>query len=106
MKYFWLLFSVFLCSLSVYPCSDNSECETKTELSKTNTPQKNHPETEHCTPFCSCACCGVPSIQNQLSFTIFKKRLVPSEKEKQLNFYSFRYEDKMGSKIWQPPKIA
>lgn len=106
MKYFWLLFSVFLCSLLVYPCSDSSECETKTELSKTNTPQKNHPETEHCTPFCACACCGVPSLQNHLSFTIFKKRLSPSEKEKQLNFHSFCYEDKMGSKIWQPPKIA
>lgn len=108
MKNFWLFFSVFLFSLSVYPCSDNEEYETitKTEISKNNNQEKHSHESEQCTPFCTCACCGVHPLQAQFTFTTFKKKVFTSEKKKQLSFYSFIYNKKISSKIWQPPKIG
>lgn len=108
MKYFWLFFSVFLCLLSVYPCSDNEECETivKTEISKAGNPEKHNHETEQCAPFCTCACCGVPTLQTQYNFTAFKKKFSIPEKKEQLSFYSFIYNKKIILNIWQPPKIS
>jgi hypothetical protein len=108
MKNFWLIFSVFLLSLSVYPCSDNEECETvvKTEISKTNNHEKHDHDSEQCTPFCTCACCGVHPLQAQYALTTSKKKFSIPEKKERLSFYSFIYNKKIILNIWQPPKIS
>ncbi len=107
MKHFWLLFSLFLVTLSVLPCSDGVECEdiTKVEVSQSNHETHNH-ESEQCPPFCTCACCGVHIYKFQTAALSFKEDLDFYIQKKELGFYSFHYNKKIASDIWQPPKIS
>lgn len=108
MKNFWLLFSILLLTLSVYPCSDSEECLTKTsiEVSENTNHEKHNHETEQCPPFCSCACCGVNAFQFQNPLYSFKRNLVLYNQKENINFYSFIYNKKIADKIWHPPKIS
>lgn len=108
MKYFWLLFSFLLFTLSVYPCSDSEECKTKsiTEISESTSHTTHHHETEQCPPFCSCACCGINVFQSQNQIYSFKKDLVLYNQKDKISFYSFIYNKKIADTIWQPPKIS
>jgi hypothetical protein len=108
MKNFWFLFSFLLLSLSVYPCGDSEECETKTlikVIENTNHEKHNH-EAEQCPPFCSCACCGVNVFQSQNQVCSFTENLVYYSQRESLHFYTFIYNKKVANKIWQPPKIS
>lgn len=106
MKYFWLIFSIFLLSLSVYPCSDNDECEkAKREVSKVHNHEKQHQDTEHCTPFCTCSHCPASAFFQQLSTVSFLKKQIAFE-HKPENKYTFIFTEEISIKIWQPPKIA
>ena len=108
MKYLWLSFSFFLLTLSVYPCSDSEECNTKsiTEVSENTNHEKHNHETEQCPPFCTCACCGVNVFQFPNQIYLFKEDLVFFNQKEKINFYSFIYNKKITDKIWQPPKIS
>ena len=106
MKNFWLIFSVFLLSLSVYPCSDAEECEStaKTEISKAN--NHNHTqETEQCTPFCTCSHCPASAFYQQLSVVSFNDKTVIFDKQTK-NHYTQSYIEEISLAIWQPPKIS
>lgn len=108
MKCFWLLFSFFLFTLSVYPCSDNDECGTnsKTEVSKNTNKDKHSQETERCSPFCNCSHCPVSAFYQLVPFYNIKKGTILIENKKRISFYSFTYNKKIADKIWQPPKIS
>lgn len=106
MKNFWLIFSVFLLSLSVYPCSDSDECENavKTEVSK-NDNHKHNQETEHCTPFCTCSHCPASAFYQQLAAVSFEKESVTFE-QSPTNHYTSIFAEEISLAIWQPPKIS
>lgn len=108
MKCFWLIFSLFLFSLSVYPCSENDDCEknTKTEIATKHNHDKQNHKADHCTPFCNCSHCPASAFYlNTTNFNLKKKNIFFQEK-KLLSFYSFIYNKKIAYKIWQPPKIS
>ena len=106
MKSFWILFTLFLLTLSVYPCSDSEECKTKSviEVFENNNHEKHHHDNEECPPFCACTCCGLNVFQLQNIEYSFNKKLIFNILNKKINFYSFIYNKKIASKIWQPPK--
>jgi hypothetical protein len=108
MKNFWFLFSLLLLTLSVYPCCDSEECETKTliKVIENSNHEKHNQETEQCPPFCSCACCGVNVFQFQNPVYSCKENLVCYSQKEDLNFYTFIYNKIVANKIWQPPKIS
>lgn len=107
MKYFWLFFSFFLSSLSVYPCSDNDECEInyKMEISKNDSQEKQNHNTEHCTPFCTCSHCPASAIHQHFASLTFNINL-PSCEHNPVNHYTSVYTEEISLAIWQPPKIS
>jgi hypothetical protein len=60
-KVFTLIFSFYLLALAVMPCSDKDDCKylSADQSTFTTTDHSDHDsDTEHCSPFCMCACCG------------------------------------------------
>ena len=94
-------------TLSVLPCNDSVECDdfTKTTISQTDKHDNHSHETEQCTPFCVCACCGVHAFQIQAPFIPSKENIFVFDNEKLKTVYSFFYTQNISSKIWQPPKV-
>lgn len=108
MKSFWCLFSIFFLSLSVYPCSENDDCEktTKSEVVKKSSQENQEQQAEHCTPFCNCSHCPTSVYYISIVSPILKKKEILFQEKKLLSFYSFIYTQKIADKIWQPPKIS
>ncbi len=108
MKNFWFIFSIFLLSLTVYPCSENDNCEKNinSEVCKAENQKNKTQEPEHCTPFCNCSHCPASVFFiNNVSYTL-KKKVILFQEEKLLSFYTSIYTKKIADKIWQPPKIS
>ncbi len=108
MKNFWFIFSIFLLSLSVYPCSENDNCEkkTKSEVSKNNNSQNQQQEAEHCTPFCTCSHCPASVFFIHIITYNLKKKVILFQEKKLISFYNYTYTKTISDKIWQPPKIS
>ncbi|MEO8516634.1 MAG: DUF6660 family protein [Flavobacterium sp.] len=108
MKHFWMLFSLFLIALTVLPCSDSIECKdtSKITVSENSNHEKHNHESEQCSPFCTCACCGITIYKFQTASISFKENLDFYVQKKELSHYSFNYNKKIILKIWQPPKIS
>jgi hypothetical protein len=103
-----LLFAVYTLLLPCFPCTDTGNCKdaSKTEISSYSTDTKDHQhETEACSPFCSCACCGhifIPNFQ-QKKIAIAK----PITKQKKQIFYNnIFFPSSYFGNIWQPPKFS
>lgn|GEM_PF-166240 len=100
-----LLFSVYFLSLSCIPCSDKDDCKyPKSDQSTLATTDHNshNNNTENCSPFCMCACCGqscnFEHLQTDLGFnfpTVLQKTTV----------YKSSFVSDVSFSIWQPPKI-
>lgn len=107
MKLITVLLSIYILLLSGLPCSDEVDCaENKTETSKTNQHTNHQEDTETCSPFCICACCGTNIVLN-FSFSPLISEIAQcflSEKGK-INFYNTSFISDFYGNIWQPPKI-
>lgn len=107
MKRFWLILSLYLFSLSVFPCSENLDCDKKhnseIETNHKSEPQKH--ETEHCTPFCICTHCSTVINFFEANFNL-NISIVNFQEKKKLNFHTYIYIKNIVYKIWQPPKIS
>ncbi|NBA78634.1 hypothetical protein GOQ04_23975 [Emticicia sp. ODNR4P] len=109
MKFFALIFSLYILILSCLPCGDAKDCKVLDNGKETfsQTDHHNHQEdTESCSPFCICACCGsnivfsfqhpVLMTENTPSFFPQRERIIVENDSFASNFYG---------NIWQPPKI-
>lgn len=109
MKIFSVILSVYLLALSCLPCGDVEDCKVvdneKISFSETN--HTNHQEdTETCSPFCICACCGT-NIALNFSFSTFISEIEQQfllDKVK-INSYNTKFISDFYGNIWQPPKI-
>ena len=55
------IFSFYLMALSIMPCADDIEgrfISTDTSFLPTSDHSDHNSSSDHCTPFCICACCG------------------------------------------------
>jgi hypothetical protein len=104
MRVFTFLFAVYILGITLMPCCDAVTCpeESPTELSANH----NHSEDEedHCTPFCTCTCCGsiftstaIPAVitfnttPTFISHTVYYKLSTPKD---------------YNAGVWHPPALS
>lgn len=107
MKFFTVIFSIYILALSVMPCSDAyNDCKDNTEFAD-NSQSHNHKSdtNDFCSPFCTCTCCSVSANPNFAPFSIEVKKLVAVSKLSFQNREFFLASNFYGN-IWQPPKIS
>ncbi|MBK6701355.1 MAG: hypothetical protein IPG55_16015 [Saprospiraceae bacterium] len=96
---------MYILALSLMPCNDQYDCNqelTSFEI-KDSDHDTHHHETENCSPFCYCACCGSIYTYNSLPIYIPILKLVLSS---DLCEYKNGYIQNIYFNIWQPPKIS
>jgi hypothetical protein len=105
-KVLTLLFSFYLLALAVMPCSDKDDCKYPSGEQTTfaTTDHSDHDnDTENCSPFCMCACCG-QSFSSPFSHYSLSLH-VPVSLEK-FPVYNASFVSEVYLSIWQPPKIS
>ncbi|WP_394332461.1 DUF6660 family protein [Niabella drilacis] len=107
MKFFALLFVVYLLAVSVMPCSDGySRCNTSgsgTEMTRSHDHPASHRDI--CGPFCICSCCGATA---NFAFQLLKADATKAPDVKARKFLprDFFFISNYYGNIWQPPKIS
>lgn len=105
-KFFTLIFCFYLTALVLTPCSDKDEChasDTEKSAFVSSEHQSHDSETENCTPFCVCACCG-QTYDSEYTLNILCDVLLQAEVIKNQERVPFVKE--VYFSIWQPPKIS
>ncbi|MBP1640127.1 MAG: hypothetical protein H6Q17_1710 [Bacteroidetes bacterium] len=103
MKWFAILFSVYLLGLSLYPCQDAVSGGSKHQSEVVQGTPLHTDCMDQCSPFCNCQCCStpvlgfVPSIQPHY-WTLALGELLPK--------YISQYYSSLFSSVWQPPELA
>ncbi|MFZ4861612.1 DUF6660 family protein [Sphingobacterium sp. Mn56C] len=122
MKWFTLILTVYLSALFLVPCSDASNrCSENTmvgqlaqlqqlqppeQLEQQQQQQHQHQDDrdDHCSPFCSCSCCGVTIQQGIFKYIEFKTP-VQVFKITKLCMPDFSVPTTYNTSIWQPPRV-
>ena len=103
MKVFTLLFSLYILVLVAIPCIDKPLAGVMQKIEIPQSTHGNHDEgADHCSPFCTCACCATFVIQldHGIPFNSFSYLLT------QFLEYSSTFVTHHLASIWQPPKIS
>ncbi len=105
-KVLTLLFSFYLLALAIMPCSDKEDCKYQIASQSTfaTTDHSDHDsDTENCSPFCMCACCG-QSLSSP--FTNYCLPFHVSISLDKFLVYNTSFVSEVYMSIWQPPKIS
>lgn len=106
MKFFAFIMACIVLLLSVMPCMDNGNetnaNKAKAEFSKSNNKQPQHPDTDNCSPFCSCNCCAGITY---FPATYQAMHLVFPSAEKATALISAK-ASKIALPVWQPPQLV
>ncbi|ADB42722.1 DUF6660 family protein [Spirosoma linguale] len=111
MKWFTILFSVYLLGLSLWPCADEllfpagqSEIAVLSPTTPSSNTDRTH-QNDACTPFCTCACCAATITVAPRS----QYALLPSNEIVPISVATFSYASAhpltIVTAIWQPPKL-
>ncbi|MBK8242508.1 MAG: hypothetical protein IPK88_03710 [Saprospiraceae bacterium] len=105
MKLFSLFFALYFFGLTLMPCGDEYDCNQVTLNSDINNSdhEKHNHESENCSPFCFCSCCG--SVYTHIYIPIY----IPIRKvelSETICEYKNGYIQNIYFNIWQPPKIS
>jgi hypothetical protein len=102
-KVIYFIFSIYILSITVYPCGDDRDIALDQNSSAVSTAGHDHDaEQDFCSPFCICACCTA-HIQIINVVAIAADNLVHNT---ELNTpYVERPVIDNGDSIWQPPKL-
>lgn len=105
-KYLVFLFSFYILVLAVMPCGDKDDCQhqdTEQSALSDNDQTDHEGDTENCSPFCICACCGhsitAPDYFIPLPF-------LNQHPAKNSSSYAEAFVSGALVQIWQPPKIS
>ena len=107
MKTFWINFAFYILTISLLPCTDTADCNDHNlvaEIDNSNH-QKDSNNTEQCSPFCICSCCGITTVQLQIPLLTFTNHIYFA-KVKQTIFYQLYTPTNNYNNIWQPPKVG
>lgn len=106
MKIFKLILSLYILTLSCFPCGDVRECNDQAELEiSAASEHKDHAHTtEACTPFCTCSCCAASTVFQYSAAIVNTQKVVFAS----LKYPGYKISDRpeVSFTIWQPPKIA
>ena len=103
MKFLAAILSIYIFTLNLVPCEDNSalENEVKTEISIEIDDNHEHQNADLCSPFCICQCCHI-SITNfyLIDYTI-PNPFISTE----MFHYTDGLEKDFNLSILQPPQV-
>lgn len=112
MNLFCYIFSLYYLALSCLPCTDNEHEVLPPQYQIESISQNDHDHENHshcndiCSPFCSCACCGMTiSFQSTINYTTeFQLIVLPIVSE------NFSYQSPNSLQylqgVFQPPQIG
>lgn len=104
MRFWAILFAFYLSVLAVKPCTDTHSDRTGIPREDSGHGRHDH-ASDTCSPFCSCACCGVQMLRQEFTFALLPS--TPRETfEKPLSSYQSRLHSDYTGSIWQPPRSA
>lgn len=109
MKIINFILSIYLVALSCLPCADMEESSLShlsSEIAQNHEGHTHDKESDLCSPFCSCNCCGSITLifVSQLNFELipFSTSLIEAKE----TFYISKHFSNFYGSIWQPPQIA
>jgi hypothetical protein len=106
MKIFKLILSLYILTLSCFPCGDVKECNDNEELkiSAASDHKAHEHVTEACTPFCTCSCCAASTVFQYTAAAVETPKVIFAS----LKFPNYQVSSRpeISFSIWQPPKIA
>lgn len=106
MKFFTIIFSIYLVAISFLPCGDAyNDCNNSKP--QTETTQDHSHKNDHndiCSPFCTCACCSTTVNFAFQPLKIKEAKLIFAETQK-FPIWDFNFVSNFYGNIWQPPKI-
>lgn len=103
MKITGLIMACWLLFLSFVPCGDRQDCSVAADAVVTagTDHQQHDQDIEHCTPFCSCACCASSTVSpSPVFFTLNKKGF---GKMPYADYHTGMFSN-ISCSIWQPPR--
>jgi hypothetical protein len=105
MKWSSLILCIYFTLLCFVPCSDANECTEApySSISGAEDHESHSHESELCSPFCICVCCG-----QSTSFPIHGSVMIPQvfPAEPFASIYQTTVPHEVYDAIWQPPKIG
>jgi hypothetical protein len=105
-KFLTVLFTCYIITLSFMPCNDADDCvqENAIEHSSVNSDHAEHEgDTENCTPFCMCACCGQSYHFEYFPASLgFESAILVLEESK----YQATFISGYACSIWKPPQLS
>jgi len=106
MKWFTIIWAIYLMVLSIVPCSDaHNRCNTsKTIAASEQSHQHSQDNDDVCAPFCHCSCCSLSIAIINPDFFNGNKPLAAYPAEK-VFIRDFSFLSNYYGNIWQPPKI-
>lgn len=106
MRWFAFIFSFYIMALVVMPCNDAATCEQS--QGNTEQTQQTHDhsddEEDHCSPFCTCSCCGVTGII--ISVPNFQIVFIEPITPTYITPYYQNFNSAYYYSFWQPPKLS
>lgn len=103
MRLFCFIFALYVAALAVMPCGDNEDCtQSKLQIELADDHSEHEHESEMCTPFCICSCCGT-SLQVA---NIFNFEIVTAVTSKPLPTSYTDSIQEISLSIWQPPQLG
>lgn len=99
-----IILSCYILAISAIPCSDGfNECESTQATHETH--NHGNDQTDQCSPFCVCACCGTVVTLKMFRVSTQVAKLPIKEKQK-FPVKEFDFTSNFYKNIWQPPKIS
>jgi hypothetical protein len=99
------IFCIYIMALTIMPCTDSITCE-ESSSNHTSTHQHDHgdDESDTCSPFCVCACCGISGFVFE-SPKIYIQRVQKINSPELISSYNSQFHSSYFYSFWQPPKI-
>ena len=97
MKIIAFILSLLIFGQAMTPCSDGITCG---EEHVTNTHDHSQDEGDHCTPFCTCTCCGMTIMMPLTEAHVFNAKEVHFSYQ---FFFQFDYNFDDYYRVWHPP---
>jgi len=101
-----IIFICYIIVLSCIFCSDGQTCAVinTTNVSAIASAHDDHTnDTEHCSPFCICACCG-QTVTSTLNLPAVNSNLQGGISL--FNVYTQNFPAEVSLSVWHPPKLG
>lgn len=105
MKCLAVILSLYFAVLAVQPCADDQPEVARSYMEMAAADGHEH-ASDLCSPFCSCACCGVHVLGQEFTFSLAVGTPVRENFDTLPSAYQSRLHSAYFGSIWQPPQIV